>query len=366
MGRWTTKVNKKKIVNDFLMGLRSYNKWNITKKSNKARFEDLKKHNIEIKKLTAAQKAEIDDIYKKYGYKYTYDTHILTYSVTGEFDARIIPEDMFRASLEHRLNSVEHKFVMSDKNYFEMYMPEIKFPDVIVRNVDGVFYDKDRNIIDKEEADNLISEHEKVVVKPSVENGSGRGVELVATKEKKVTESFKKNYVVQKLIEQHPALAEFNGSSVNVVRVTTMFLGGKVFPLSSAFRFGGEGAFTDNTVTKDGKGMTVVGIDDDGKLKDRGYFSCGAYVNQNRNGTILKGYEIPKFKEMVDIALKQHRRFPMIKIVGWDFTVDKESNIITVEYNIKAPGVLYYQWVNGPLFGEKTKEILDEIKRLSN
>lgn len=49
MGRWTTKVNKKKIVNDFLMGLRSYNKWNITKKSNKARFEDLKNITLKLK-----------------------------------------------------------------------------------------------------------------------------------------------------------------------------------------------------------------------------------------------------------------------------------------------------------------------------
>ena len=357
-------MNKKKIINDFLMYLRSYNKWNITQNSNKDRFEDLKRHNIPIKKLSPAQKAEIDAIYKKYGYKYSYDTHILTYSVTGEFDARIIPEDMFRASLEYKLNSIEHKFVMSDKNYFEMYMPENKFPDVLIRNIEGVLYDKDRKIITEEEAENILSDYEKVVVKPSVENGSGRGVELVTVKEKSVTKSFKKNYIVQKLIEQHPSLSAFNESSVNVVRVTTMFMGGDVFHLSSAFRFGGEGAFTDNTVTKDGKGMTVVGIDEDGKLKEKGYFSCGLSTEKSHSGITLKGYEIPKFKEMVDLAIKQHSRFPFIKVIGWDFTVDKDGNIITVEYNIKAPGVLYYQWVNGPLFGDRTKEILDEIKKL--
>ncbi len=357
-------MNKKKIINDFLMYLRSYNKWNITKESNKSRFKDLKDHGIQIKKLTAEQKAEVDAIYKKYGYKYTYDTHILTYSVTGEFDARIIPEDMYRSSLEFKLNSIESKFVMSDKNYFELYMPEVKFPDVLVRNIEGVFYDKDRNIITEDEAEKIVSEYEKVVVKPSVENGSGRGVQLVSVKDKKVTETFKKNYVVQKLIVQHPALSAFNKSSVNVVRVTTMFIGGKVFHLSSAFRFGGEGAFTDNTVTKDGRGMTIVGIDENGKLKEKGYFSCGIATEKSHSGIIFKGYEIPKFKEMVDIALKQHSRFPSIRVIGWDFTVDEDENIIAVEYNIKAPGVLYYQWVNGPLFGDRTEDILDEIKKL--
>ena len=198
-----------------------------------------------------------------------------------------------------------------------------------------------------------------------MENGSGRGVKRVTVKGNKVTEIFRNNYVVQKLIEQHPSLSAFNESSVNVVRVTTMFLGKNIFHLGSAFRFGGEGAFTDNTVTKDGKGMTVVGIDAEGKLRDKGYFSCGISTKKSHTGVVFDGYEIPKHNEMVRIALKQHSHFPSIGIIGWDFTVDKDDNLITVEYNIKAPGVLYYQWVNGPLFGDRTQEILDGIKEFS-
>lgn len=358
------KINKTKTVDGILTFLRSYGKRNQVKKLNKAKFKLLKKAGIPIKKLTSAQKAEIDAIYKKYGHKYSYDTHIITYSVTGKFDARILPEDMYRSGLELKLNDIGLKFVMSDKNYFEMYMPEVKFPDALVRNIEGVFYDKDRNIITKEEAESLISEHEKVVVKPATDNGFGKGVELIERGKLKVTESFKKNYLVQKLILQHPSLSAFNKSSVNVVRVVTMFLGDKVFHLTSAFRFGGEGSFTDNRSTKDGRGMTIVGIDEEGKLREKGYFSCGISSEKSHSGIIFKGYEIPKYKEMVDIALKQHSRFPSIRIIGWDFTVDREENVVVVEYNIKYPGVLYYQWVNGPLFGDKTEEILDEIKKL--
>ena len=339
------KINKTKMVDRILANLRSYGKWNQVKNLNKLRFKTLQNVGIIKRKLSAVQKAEIDAIYRKYGCKYSYDTHILTYSVTGKFDARVLPEDMYRSNLELKLNNIGQKFVMSDKNYFEMYMPEVNFPDVIVRNIEGVLYDNYRNIITKEQADKLISEHDKVVVKPAMDNGFGKGVQLVEKGELTVTDSFKKNYLVQKLILQHSKLSAFNESSVNVVRVVTMFLDGKVFHLTSAFRFGGEGAFTDNAVSKDGKGMTIVGIDEDGKLKEKGYFSC-------------------KYKEMVDIALKQHSRFPSIKIIGWDFTVDREENVVVVEYNIKYPGVLYYQWVNGPLFGERTEEILDKTTKL--
>lgn len=352
-------MNKTKIMDRTLAVLRSYGKWNQVKNTNKNRFKDLEKNGIKIKRLTSSQKAEIDAIYKKYGYKYTYDTHILTYSITGEFDARILPEDLYRSNLELKLNDIGLKFVMSDKNYFELYMPEVNFPAIIVRNIDGVFYDKNRNIITREEAESLISEHNQVVIKPANDNGFGKGVELVEKGDLKILGSSKKNYLIQELIHQHPSLAALNESSVNVVRVVTMFLGGKVFHLSSAFRFGEKGEFVDN-----GKGMTVVGIDENGKLREKGYSSNGTTSVKNHSGIAFKGYEIPKYKEMVDIALKQHSKFPQIKIIGWDFTVDDKENVVVVEYNIKYPGVLYYQWVNGPLFGEKTEEILDEIKKL--
>lgn len=358
------KINKTKIVDGVLALLRSYGKRNQVKSLNKARFKLLKNAGIQIKKLTPAQKAEIDAIYKKHGHKYSYDTHVITQSVTGKFEARILPEDMYRADLELKLNDIGMKFVMSDKNYFEMYMPEVKFPDVIVRNIDGIFYDKDRNVITKDKAENLILEHEKVVVKPSLDNGFGKDVELVERGQIKITDRFKKNYLVQKLIVQHPSFSAFNKSSVNVVRVVTMFIGGKVFHLTSAFRFGGEGSFTDNRSTKDGKGMTIVGIDENGRLKEKGYFSCGLSSDISHSGIAFSGYEIPKYKEMVELALKQHSRFPTIRIIGWDFTVDSEENVVAIEYNIKYPGVLYYQWVNGPLFGDRTEEILDEIKKL--
>ena len=358
-------MNKKKLVNDILMSMRSYNKWHIVKDSNKQRFRDLKNCGIEIRKLTSEQKSQIDSIYKKYGYKYSYDTHILTYSITGKFDANILPEDMYRAFLELKLNNIEQKFVMSDKNYFELYMPEVKFPDVIVRNINGVFYDNERNIITKEAAEELLSKYEKVVVKPSVENGSGRGVELVDVSSTRVTERFGKNYVVQKLLVQHPFLSSFNKSSVNVVRVVTLFLGEKVVPLSAALRYGGEGSFTDNKVSKDGKGMTIVGITEDGILRDKGYFSCGASVTETPSGLSFAGLKIPKFDEMVALAVKQHSYFPNIRIIGWDFTLNENEDVVVIEYNIKAPGVLYYQWVNGPLFGAQTSNILDEIKKLS-
>ncbi len=358
-------MNKKKLINDILMYMRSYNKWNIVKDSNKQRFRDLKNHGIEIRKLTSEQKAQIDSVYKKYGYRYSYDTHILTYSITGNFDANILPEDMYRAFLELKLNNIEQKFVMSDKNYFELYMPEIKFPEVILRNINGVFYDDKRNIITKEKANELLSGYDKAVVKPSVENGSGRGVELVDVSSVSITEKFSKNYVVQKLLVQHPFLASFNQSSVNVIRITTLFLGEKVIPISAALRYGREGCFTDNKVGKDGKGMTIVGVKEDGTLREKGYFSCGVTVTETPGGTSFGGLKIPKFEEMVDLAIKQHSRFPNIRIIGWDFTLDRDENVTVMEYNIKAPSVLYYQWVNGPLFGAQTSEILDEIKKLS-
>jgi len=61
---------------------------------------------------------------------------------------------------------------------------------------------------------------------------------------------------------------------------------------------------------------------------------------------------------MINIAVKEHSRYPYIRFIAWDFTVDINGNVVVMEYNTKAPGVLYYQYVNGPLFNDSTEEML--------
>ena len=157
-------------------------------------------------------------------------------------------------------------------------------------------------------------------------------------------------------------ISEFNPSSVNVVRYISIFINGKVVPIMAALRCGAAGSFNDNSITADGLGMFVVGIDDNGVLKDRAYHSCGKQIERCPNGTEFAGKTIPGFEKMKDIIVDLHSKMAHFGFISWDFVIDTEGNPKVMEYNIKGPGVLYYQYANGPLLGDYTGEVIKWLK----
>ncbi len=335
----------------------------LVKKSNKSYFKKLKDHGIPLRELSSEQKKQIDGVYKKYNFKYGYDTHRLIYSVTGNFDPYFMPEDMFR-QIELKLNDPELKGAWSDKSYFDFFFPEIRFPVTVVRNIAGTFYDKDYNIISAEKAKEIVSAYDKFAIKPSLDNGTGKGVAL-GTKEDDLDKMFKKykrDYVIQEVIKQHKNIAQFNESSVNVVRFISLFVNDRVVPVMAALRVGAKGAFNDNSISKEGEGMLVIGIDEKGCLKKDAYMSCGMRVEESHSGVRFEGVQIPGFEKMKEIIVKGHSKMPNFKFVAWDFAVDENGEVLVMEYNIKGPGVLYYQYVNGPLFAEYTDELLKYVQ----
>ena len=53
--------------------------------------------------------------------------------------------------------------------------------------------------------------------------------------------------------------------------------------------------------------------------------------------------------------------FPHFKMVSWDFAVNEHGNPIMIEANLCLGELDFHQLNNGPLFGEDTKKILDEV-----
>lgn len=323
------------------------------------RIGQLAQQGVSLNKLTKAEKKEVLRVFK--GEHFLFEGHDLYKTVNKEFDPWIFPEDLFRIKYEPKLNNQHWANVCYEKAYFERFMPNICFPRTILRNIEGFFYDHDYNIITEEMARVLLGKYEEVVFKPS-DMWCGQGVSLMQSKTVQLGKA--KNYIIQELIHQHPTLQELNQSSVNIVRLITLIKGTEVIPLSASLRIGGKGQFTDNTSTPDGLGMIVIGIDENGQLKENGYYSCALSTRYNHEGLAFKGIKVPKYEEMVKIAIKNHPMIPKIRFIGWDFTVDSDGNVIVMEINPKYPGVFYYQLTNGPLFGKRSEEIYNWLKTL--
>lgn len=325
--------------------------------------EMLKEHGIPVKKLSGEQKSQVKEVWGDLIKSDCYKTHELVLSVTGEFDPYICSEMLFRTKIELELNDFQLKWGWSDKNYFDMFLPDVPMPKTVLRNVNGVFLDSEYRPIDEKARKELLYKYEKLIVKPSIENGFGKSVKLYSHGEyDQIEKDFRKDFLVQQVLSQHSSVSALNPSSVNVVRVISLALNGKVSPVSYALRCGAAGSITDNQITADGRGMFIIGVMPDGTLKDKAVYSCGEMITKAPNGAEFSGVKLPNFKEALEMTTRIHEKLPHFGFMGFDVCFDADGTPTIMEYNIKGPGVLYYQYVNGPLFGERTQEVIDTFR----
>ena len=330
------------------------------KKSSKHYFNMLKQRKVPIKRLTREQKKEIDKIWG--GYVKDYSTHELVYTVTGKFDPRVCSELLFRTNIELALNNFQLKYGFSEKNYFDKLIAGEPMPKTVVRNVNGVLLDENYSSLKESEAFDIINGYDSLIVKPSIENGCGRSVKLYKKNEyKSIFAEFKKDFLIQEVLKQHCVLSSLNESSINVVRVVSIMINGRASAVNYTLRCGAQGAITDNFITKDGRGMFVIGINPDGSLKDRAYHSSGECIFKAPNGTEFAGLVLPNFKKALEMTERIHAQLPHFGFIGFDVCFDEDGEPRIMELNFRGPGVLYYQYANGALFGDRTEEIIETL-----
>lgn len=245
-----------------------------------------------------------------------------------------------------------------------LYFPDVRFPKTIVRRANGFYYDAEYNPIPESKAIELMSQYEKSIIKATRDSSSGAGVSLMHKSEiNEKINTYQKDFICQELLAQNSETAKFNASSVNIVRIITFAFEGEIHHLSSTLRIGAAGAINDNSITNEGKGMIVVNVKNDGSLDETGYYSNGTKVYESHNGTPFKGTVIPNFSKAIELAINMHKRLPYFGFVGYDIAFDSDGDPVVIEYNINSPGILYYQYTGGPLFGDLTESVARKFKR---
>ncbi len=329
-------------------------------RSAKHYFSMLEANGMEIKRLNVEQKEQVKEAWNGHVTKKGLATHELVYSVTGRFNPYICSELLFRTKIELAMNDFKLKFGFSDKNYFDMMFPNEPMPHTLVRNINGVFLNRDYRPISEDEIKGILAPYEKVIVKPSIDNGFGKSVKLYEQKDfDKIGNDYSRDYLIQEVLTQHASVSALNASSINVVRVVSLSLNGKVSPVNYGLRCGAAGAITDNFITKDGRGMFVIGVEADGTLKNEAFYSCGEKITVAPNGAEFAGVKLPNFKEALEMTTRMHEKLPHFGFIGFDVCFDADGSPRIMELNMRGPGVLYYQYANGPLFGERTQEVID-------
>ena len=318
------------------------------------------------KEMKKRFKEEVKPYWKKYGINA--DISYQKYYSMGnvdKFDKRLIQNDLWVKKIVPHYNSLLYAPGFQDKCLHNLFFPNVKRPETLVKNINGVYYDDQLNLLTEEEAIAILLNYgERFIVKPSVGSSQGRGIHFYNSNElteEKVREIFayyhNKHFVIQKLLKQHPDISRLHAESVNTIRVVTFLFHNEVRVLSTIIRIGNGSNEVDNVAA----GGFQVNINPDGTLQKMAYTSRNGkhvFTEKDDNGLVFEGYQLPSFERVVETAKKMASTLGHFRIVGWDMAVDAEGDPVMIEFNCN-PG--QNQMTFGPTFGEFTDEVLDEV-----
>ena len=304
------------------------------------------------------------------GYRYFFAAHKVA-------DVNYIPQDIFSKYLLRKLNRLEFARAYSDKNVYEKLFPGIETPTTVVRNIAGRFFDRWYRHISKENAVALIIEalsENRLVIKPAIDSGRGKNVTLIDPKDLQeggaisrnavdhVLDGYSCDYVVQLFFRQHDLLNRVYPFSLNTLRVVTFDDNGDIRVLARVLKMGNNSGFLD----KVSLGGLSCAIGPDGALARYAYGSDvqRPVTSHPQTGFTFEGTRIPHFEAVLSLATELHREIcQYFRFVSWDLAVGLDGRPELVEANLKSPGVMISQLNCGPLFGNDTVRILEEIGR---
>lgn len=323
----------------------------------------LSKHLDRSYRLTKEQKREIKNYWKPYK---NISTKWCQYycAKNGKFDVRYIPNTLYYTKIDQHFNNRKLGYGFNDKNYYSQIFSDIKQPDTVVRKIGALLFDSDYKLIDIEKAMELTAKHSEVIIKPSQESGSGRGIGFYSTAtalediKSLLSDKREKDYIVQAVVKQHDALKKVHETSLNTIRIVTLLMEDGCFVLSSVLRMGVNSSRIDNVTA----GGISVKINADGTLDKYAYtYYSGEKFDKHPQGLVFEGYKIPYFDKVIDTVKSAAQKIGNFRLVSWDMSIDQNGDVILIEANMRKGGINLHQFDNGPLFGELTDRVLNEI-----
>lgn len=315
--------------------------------------------------LTTEEKKRVKNYWRQYGFTHVPMQEYKWYKKQGlEVTGRIIPDVIWHSIIEPHFNSYIMEKGFEDKNYFETIIGKENSPSTLIHCVNGQLLDKNYMGIDLETTIQAISAYKSVICKPSVDTGGGRGIifinagEIDCKKFKEIESLYNGNFIVQKIVHQHPFFAAFNPSALNTMRIMTLLFEGKVHFLSGFLRVGAEGSRVDNV----SNGGRYIQIMKDGTLGNR------AISEDLRNHDLVftdRNVEqreiIPNWDRIWETIERAQYKLPHFRLINWDVALSEDGVPIIIEYNLMDSSSYFHQVNCGPIFGELTEKVLSEV-----
>lgn len=292
------------------------------------------------------------------------------FKTVEKFDARYLSDDLYFPWVIRSLNPRKDSDVLENKGLYDLYFSQLPQPRFYIKNVNGQYFNDKLDILSIGEAIEVLRKLREFLIKPTVGSCCGRnvrkvsGLDLLAAHEaRKKIESllfeYKTDFIIQEVIQQSAETAIFNPSSLNTIRISSLNMNGKTSVVSAIFRCGQGKVDVDNR----GAGGLMIGLDDEGFLREYAYDADYNRYEQTKTGVSFKGKRISAYKELRDLILEYHSKLlPACRFAGWDLALDKNNVPVFIEVNLGFPGIQMEQMCTGPIFGDRTAEVVGYVK----
>lgn len=134
--------------------------------------------------------------------------------------------------------------------------------------------------------------------------------------------------IAQRPVLQHIKLAAFNPSSVNTLRIVTLRTDLGIRIIASGLRMGCGNLPVDNWAA----GGIFVGVDVEGRCLGKGFFKPkfgkGVITEHPISKIVFEGYQIPFWKQIVELVKKAHSHLIGLKSIGWDVAVTPDGPLL--------------------------------------
>jgi hypothetical protein len=330
-------------------------------------------HNPAIKaaKLDKKQVSEIRSYWESFNIKCSLLWHQTYIAVNETMDNRYIPETVFYTKLEPWFNRIELSLAYEDKNIYHKLFPDIKMPEIILRNINGMYFNGLYEKIERQELFKLLRLYNGTyIIKPSLDSGGGKNVLIIRLsdsgifiKDKPISfdeleQMFVKDFLIQCKLDQYDLFQRIYPHSLNTIRVISLRFGGEIHILSSFLRIGNNGNLIDNVSS----GGISCGITNAGVLKNFAIdINLCKYDIHPYTKASFSGIKIPMYNNIVETVKKLHNGLHYFNLASWDIAIDKMGEVNLIEVNLSGQDINCSQVMNGPLFGNMTSDILAQV-----
>jgi len=269
--------------------------------------------------------------------------------IRGEFIKGWLPYDYYHNVFLPKINPPDYCHLGEQKTFDYKLFGDFAVKPLFVF-ISGLFYNSNFEFVEKDKVKIFMSDYNDIIVIKEEYGVGGKQISIMHSSDF-TPEKLKKNinYTIQPYIRQSKVLNDLYPDSVNTIRVNTYLkTDGSVNIKFVYLRCGVDGLKVDNLSS----GGLYLFFDSSGKQSNLAYDDLGFDIGDRHKNTgyLFSDIKIPMFHEILEKCKNAHRKYPYVRLIGWDVCIDSSGEPKLLEWNAVNPGFWPQEAKFGPFW----------------